>query len=44
MDGRVVERGGVDLAERLEAGGFDEFRDAESVEAESVEADSGASA
>ncbi len=49
MDGRVVERGGADLAERLEAGGFDEFRDAESVEAESVEAesveaDSGASA
>ena len=26
MDGRVVERGGAELAERLEAGGFDEFR------------------
>ena len=26
MDGRVVERGGPDLAERLEAGGFAEFR------------------
>ncbi len=33
MDGRVVERGGPELADRLEAGGFDQFRPFASTEA-----------
>lgn len=33
MDGRVVERGGPELADRLEAGGFEQFRPFASTEA-----------
>jgi len=36
MDGRVVERGGAELAGRLEAGGFDEFRNSVSGDRDAV--------
>ena len=36
MDGRVVERGGAELAGRLEAGGFDEFRNGVSGDRDAV--------